>query len=428
MTVDSLGDAGIGSGDAGDLRYCIDQANADDQSNTIVFDPTVFGTSQTITLSGGELELENIWGTQTITGPAMGLTISGGGSSRVFRVDSGVSASITGLTISGGYDLVQPGRRSGELWHGDAQRRAPSAVSERPYLAAAAWFNRGTATLTDCTLSGNTGGGMFNGGTANISDCNLSGNSSDGLTNDGSATLIGCTLSGNVDGVRNGSTTNPNTADLVLINCTVSDNYGQGVANSALLSLTNCTISGNSGYSGGGLVNSGGLATLTGCNITGNSGGGVSNTANLAMSDCTLDANSAPNGGGLYNGGSATLTDCTLSGNVATPGGGDSRGVGGAVFNGQSARSGYGYTFGSADLSLTDCTLSGNSAESGGGVYNSGSANLIACTVSGNSGGGLVNASGAMSLTDTIVAGNTSSPRRSDIGRPASGHRRQTST
>jgi hypothetical protein len=393
LTVDSLGDAGIGSGDAGDLRYCIDQANSDGQSNAIVFDPTVFSTPQTITLSGGELELENIWGTQTITGPAAGLTISGGGSSRVFQVDPGVSASITGLTISGGY----------------------------AYSLGGGLFNQGTATLTDCTLSGNSafyGGGMFNDGTANISDCTLSGNISDGLTNIGSATLIGCTITGNDRGVVNARTPYQDTADLVLINCTINGNYGEGVANSALLSLTNCTISGNTGYSGGGLDNYGGLATLTGCTITGNYGGGVSNTANLAMSDCTLSANSALDGGGLDNGGSATLTDCTLSGNVATPDGGDSSGVGGAVFNGQSAQSeyGYGYTYGSADLSLTDCTLSGNSAESGGGVYNSGSSNLIACTVSGNSGGGLVNTSGAMSLTDTIVAGNTNSSGASDIG------------
>ncbi len=59
FTVNSLGDAGLGSNDAGDLRYCIDQANADNQANTIVFDPTVFSTAQTITLSGGQLELED---------------------------------------------------------------------------------------------------------------------------------------------------------------------------------------------------------------------------------------------------------------------------------------------------------------------------------------------------------------------------------
>ena len=72
FTVNSLGDAGNGSNDAGDLRYCIDQANANDQANTIVFDSTLFSTPQTITLSGGQLELEDTGGTQTITGPTAG--------------------------------------------------------------------------------------------------------------------------------------------------------------------------------------------------------------------------------------------------------------------------------------------------------------------------------------------------------------------
>ena len=122
---------GTGSNDAGDLRYCINQANADDQANTIVFDSTVFSTPQTITLNGGQLELSDTSGTQTITGPAAGVTISGGGNSRVFQVDEGVTASISGLTISGGSMSTGDGDGGG--------------------LA-----NYGTATLTDCTLSGNT--------------------------------------------------------------------------------------------------------------------------------------------------------------------------------------------------------------------------------------------------------------------------------
>ena len=79
FTVNSLGDAGIGSNDAGDLRYCINQANANDQANTIVFNSNVFSTPQTITLTGSQLELRDTGGTQTITGPAAGVTVSGGG-------------------------------------------------------------------------------------------------------------------------------------------------------------------------------------------------------------------------------------------------------------------------------------------------------------------------------------------------------------
>jgi fibronectin-binding autotransporter adhesin len=102
FTVNSLGDVGSGSGDSGDLQYCIDHANSDDQANTIVFDSTLSGTPQTITLSGSQLELEDTGGTQKITGPAAEVTISGGGNSRVFQVDSGVTATISGLTISNG--------------------------------------------------------------------------------------------------------------------------------------------------------------------------------------------------------------------------------------------------------------------------------------------------------------------------------------
>ena len=44
----------------------------------------------------GQLELKNTLGTKTIDGPAAGVTISGGGLSRVFQVDRGVTASFSG--------------------------------------------------------------------------------------------------------------------------------------------------------------------------------------------------------------------------------------------------------------------------------------------------------------------------------------------
>ena len=71
-------------------------------NSNITFDTTVFDTPQTITLTGTQLELSNTTGTETITGPAAGVTVSGGGLSRVFQVDAGVTASISGLTITGG--------------------------------------------------------------------------------------------------------------------------------------------------------------------------------------------------------------------------------------------------------------------------------------------------------------------------------------
>ena len=71
--------------------------------SAITFDPTVFASAQTITLTSGQLELSNTALTTSITGPAKGLTVSGNNASRVFQVDPGVTASISGLTITGGH-------------------------------------------------------------------------------------------------------------------------------------------------------------------------------------------------------------------------------------------------------------------------------------------------------------------------------------
>lgn len=131
FTVNSTGDSGTGSGTSGDLRYCINQANANNQANSIVFDSSVFGTAKTIALTGGQLELSDTAGTQTITGPAAGVTISGGGTSRVFQIDTNVSVGITGLTITQGN--VGSGSGGGLAADGG-----------------------GTVNVVDCTFSQNT--------------------------------------------------------------------------------------------------------------------------------------------------------------------------------------------------------------------------------------------------------------------------------
>jgi len=49
-----------------------------------------------------ELEFTDTTGATSIKGPAGGVTVSGGGASRVFEVDALVTASISGMTITGG--------------------------------------------------------------------------------------------------------------------------------------------------------------------------------------------------------------------------------------------------------------------------------------------------------------------------------------
>ncbi len=80
----------------------VNLADVPDESEAITFDTTAFATQQTITLDGSPLVLGNTSGSETIAGPASGVTISGGGQSRVFQVDGGVTATLSGLTITGG--------------------------------------------------------------------------------------------------------------------------------------------------------------------------------------------------------------------------------------------------------------------------------------------------------------------------------------
>src|SRR5262249_6286024 len=139
-----------------DLRQAIVQANTNGGAETITFDPTVFATPQTITLSGTQLELSDTTGTETITGPAAGVTVDGGGLSRVFQIDGLVTASISGLTITGGNSASNGGGVN----------------------------NYGSLTLTNCTVSGNSvsayypngfGGGVQNSGSLTLTNCTVSG-------------------------------------------------------------------------------------------------------------------------------------------------------------------------------------------------------------------------------------------------------------
>jgi hypothetical protein len=97
FTVTNLGDAGTGSGNRGDLRYCIAQANALAGADVIRFANNVTGTLSL----GSELAItDNL----TINGPgASNLALSGQGATRLFRVSgSDVDVQMSSLTIADG--------------------------------------------------------------------------------------------------------------------------------------------------------------------------------------------------------------------------------------------------------------------------------------------------------------------------------------
>ncbi len=197
-------------------------ANADSSGNAdITFDPSVFSTPQTIMLTGTQLELSNTIEPETIAGPAAGVTVSGGGLSRVFQVDGGVTASMSGLTISGGTTTGNGGGLD----------------------------NQGTTTLTDCTVSGNSAG-----------------NDGGGLYNLGTTTLTGCTLSGNSASGYGGAVFTKG-EDLGLINCTVASNSagmsGGGIECQGTVTVTSGTFSLNSARFGGAIDNYNGRYQVT---------------------------------------------------------------------------------------------------------------------------------------------------------------------
>ena len=338
-------------GTAGTLRWAVAEANAGTSPSPIVFE--LGTTPATITLTQGLLELSNSSESVTIVdGPGQGpVTISGNNQSGAFQVDAGVTASISGLTITDG--ATRPGDLAGYASINDF----------------------GTLTLSDCTVTNNppatnTANGIYVvGGTADIINCTITGvNSPNGGgvdVNGGTADITGCTIDDNTGTGESlgGGVFNGGNATTTLVNCTISGNSvggaGGGLFNSyrSQLKLYGCTINGNtSGKYGAGVVNNG-TAYLSGSTISGNSsdnsGGGVWNRGTIDVSACTISGNTALIGGGLDNySGTAALVACTISGNTTT-------GSGGGIY--------VGGTTGPNTVTLNNTIVAGNESAPGGG-------------------------------------------------------------
>jgi len=234
--VTQTGDSGPGS-----LREGIAST-----SNVIVFKVT-----GAITLTSGPLVINR---NLTISGPnARKLKVMGNVQS-IFEIDSG-TVDISGLTIG------PAGQGSSGIF-----------------------IKAGTADFENCTVSGNSGGGIFTvaGSTLNMSGCTISGNQLSvqggaGLQNDGTATLTNCTISGNLSLKNNVPQ--------------IASGIGGGLSNNGgILTLNSCTVTGNNAASiGGGIQNMGGTFQLSNTIVAGNtaptgpdcSGTFVSNGYNL---------------------------------------------------------------------------------------------------------------------------------------------------
>ena len=280
------------------LRDAINTANAGG-GGTITFSGTVFapaGGPYIIQLGG---VLPDLNSNITITGPGANvLTVSGQGSGyRIFRVTSGKTVGISGLTINNGST------------QGTAGSGSPPTAGQ-PGVGGGI-YNSGNLTLTLCVLTNNSvSGGSGGSGAGDTTQAGAIG--ADGLGggvySDGTAlSVVRCTFSGNHaqggGGGGGGQVVNTNTGGGV--GGTAGNGKGGAVyVFAGTLSVTTSTFAMNtaSGGSGGG----GGATNFAG----GEAAGGVGGNGE---------------GGGIYTISAATVTSCTFGLNSASPGNGGSQ-------------------------------------------------------------------------------------------------------
>jgi hypothetical protein len=232
----------------------------------------VFATPQTITLSNQlTIGSDNV----TIDGPdpaTQRVTISGGGTSRLFSTQAGKTATIRDLTLTGG-----SGANGGAIYN-----------------------DHGTLTLSGVTVSNSTasfGGGIYNDGRS-----------------PGSATLtiLNSTISGNTTNFADGGGIY---------------SFAGMSGGSATLNLTNSTVSGNKARGNGGGIFSDGpsgatTVTITNCTITNNrannqndnfgQGGGLAFASTpVTLRNSIVDLN--------FRGASPSTTADDLSGAIVPP-------------------------------------------------------------------------------------------------------------
>ena len=161
---------------------------------------------------GATLVLSETTGPEVIDGPGAGIAIlSGNFSVGVFSVDSGVTASLSGLMIDSGLTTGN----GGGLENFGAVTLSECLISGNGAESGAGVSNElsGTLTLNSCTIIGNVayqGGGPLNGG---------------GVINYGTAMITGCTIFANTATAGGGLWNGGDTATMTVADCTITGNH-----------------------------------------------------------------------------------------------------------------------------------------------------------------------------------------------------------
>ena len=190
-----------------------------------------------------------------------------------------------------------------------------------------------------------------------------------------------------------------------IVNCIITNCGDSGIyIEDGSPTVRDCTIIGNQAENGGGISCVSDRSLIINCTINENTSGGIYCKDSSAMiSGCTISDNTATgnlfSAGGIYcEASSATISGCTISGNTAT---------------GHWSASGifcYEDNEGVSPV-IIDCIITGNSGSwDGGGIgCNYSSPSIFNCTISDNSGGGIVyDHCGSAAVSGCIISGNTS--------------------
>jgi CSLREA domain-containing protein len=372
LTVNTTADSDDGACTVADctLREAINAANTAG-GGTIDFDPSVSGT-----INLGKTGLPDLTTNITITGPGSSiLTVDGFfGNFHIFNIPGGVTASISGLTLT---DVDFGGDFSGSSVQGGAI------------------FNAGNLTLTDIAATTNrvenfgfgdaAGGAITNTGTLTANNCNFGGNEADATE-------------GLLPGMARGGAIF-NTGTLTLNDTLFITNFAVGADGSFS----------DGGPGLGGAIYSSGVLRITRGSLDGNAtvGGDAASGGLLPGHDAVMNsvvfapAGGDAQGGAIYSTASLTMSGASLSENFTSPGfgaftffasGPDGMSEGGAVYSTKTA-------------GISGTTFDSNECDSGFSIGPS-NGGAIASTITGT----LIIVTSTLTNNDADVGGAISSP------------------
>ncbi|MFL5331089.1 MAG: right-handed parallel beta-helix repeat-containing protein [Gemmataceae bacterium] len=347
------------TGQSGDLRYCVTGANNETGAivDTIVFDTTVFGTSQTIPLTAVEPTITHAL---LINGPGVNnVVLNAAASAQIFNIGA-ADVTMSDMALQGNGSFAGTGAAinftTSVLTLSNIRITGATSTSNGGGIA----FTTGTLNASGLTVQNSqavSGGAIyFNSGTANIRQSKINSNSATSLgggiyiSSTGTLNLTESTMNGNTSTSDGGAIYNFSGGNNNIVRSTISNNVsnvtaGQGGGGIYLYGGTSTIISStfanntSNNSPGGGIVMLGGSAlSIFGSTFSGNTAG-TSLGGGIAVSSGTLSqvvstiisANSATTGPDLS--GTVGAFSYSLISNTAGATGQASSGGTGSIYN-----------------------------------------------------------------------------------------------